>query len=138
MNWFVGYWEYDNKTTGSCWGKKCQIFYFYDEMDQIDVFLYADMDNYLIGLNATGQDFLETDRIEYFDESDLGDFILNKTLFSDCNDTRAYDRPIVPDPCKTSSFATEVYQQASKFTLTGTAVGMIVLAAIGLSVFLLF
>jgi len=142
LDWFVGSWQYDNYTTGSCWGEKCQIFYFYDAQDEIDVFIYANLDNFIIGLNASGENFLQVNRMEYLEESDLGDFILNKTEFDDCNDTRAYDRPIVKDPCKNNSLFDfkdiQQFQKASKFTLTGTALGLAVLVAIGVTVFLLF
>jgi len=103
---FTQPWVFINVTTGSCYDGsiKCQIFYTYDEDSEADVFLYADMNDYILGINATGkqftQKFTQSDKMEYFfDGLLMKNFILNKTYFPDCNDSRAFNPPNVPNPC---------------------------------------
>jgi len=141
LDWFMGEWDYDSSTNGTCFGQDCQIFYFNDTEDNLDVYIMASMDNYLIGLNASGQDYLQTNRMEYiFENITLHDFVLNKT-FEPCNDTRAFKVPNVKNPCPKFSFPflsrTTGSPSSNWVPLTGVAVSLVVLVAVVASFFFL-
>jgi len=142
LDWYLNPWEFLNKTTGSHYGKKCQIFYDYDEEENIDVYVYADMDNYIFGLNASGEGYLELHNMTYSFKTNIHSFVLNKKLFYDCNDSRAFNPPNVPDPCNSSSFTflapPPAAKEPTRFVLTGSVVFLAVIGALVTAAFFLF
>jgi len=90
--------DFLNKTTGSFNGTKCQIFYDHDDEEDVDIYFYADMDNFVLGYNYSTPNTQQTFTVSYDYTVGLQTFVLNKTLFDNCNDSRAYDRPMV-NPC---------------------------------------
>jgi len=94
--------EFLNVTTGSFGGKKCHIYYDRDDENNVDIYFYADLDKYVLGYNYSMPGADEYITVTYGYDVGLQTFVLNKTLFSDCNDSRAYDRPMV-NPCEAPS-----------------------------------
>jgi len=96
-------WSFQNVTNSTYHGKPCQMFYAYDLDNDLDIYFFADMDNYILGMNFTcpHEYFEEHVVYQYKWEFPMEDFVLNKTLFGSCNDTRAFVAP-KKNPCKKS------------------------------------
>jgi len=99
LEWYLSDWEMINETTGEYHGQKCQVFYDYDEDYNMNVYLYADFDNYIIGFRAESTNYFQERNCTYAFSNQLKDFYLNQTLFPTVNDSRAFVPPTGKDPC---------------------------------------
>jgi len=128
--------EFINVTNATFHGKSCKMYYTYDPDQQLDVYLFADHDHLILGYNLTSKSdkSQETVVMTYKWDAPLSSFVLNKTLFGDCNDTRAFKAPKV-DFCAfvsssdLSSFSSGLWENwNSKYFVTASAVFVLVCA----------
>jgi len=93
--------EFYNVTNGTLNGIPCSVYYSYDADQDVDIFMYANMSNYVLALNYTFREdkTVQTVLFQYEATVNLNEFIFNKQLFGDCNDTRAFIAP-KQSPCK--------------------------------------
>jgi len=99
---YEGEWTFFNVTEHAEFhGKPCKMYYSFDVDDNLDIYLFADKDNYILGLNITAPDqtFKEHVVMTYVWDFPLSNLVLNQTLFGTCNDTRAFVPP-KESPCK--------------------------------------
>jgi len=100
MDTIIGNQTFINETTTVYDGKKCKMYYGYDDEQKLDVYLYATLDNYMIALNMSSsvQGVFESFVYTYSFDAPLASFALSEKNFSGMNDTRAF-LPLRFDPC---------------------------------------
>jgi len=100
-------WTFINATKGTFHNKNCTIYYTYDPEQEMDVFMFADEENYILGMNysVASESFFQYNVFDYKFKPSEAEFVLDKYVFGDCNDSRAF---VVPkdDPCMAAATAT--------------------------------
>ena len=81
---------YSSVSDATFQGKKCKMYY--NSTDSFEVKVYVDDDNYVIGSVRSNGERTDTSVVSYDFHAPLENFIMNKTLFPDC-DAKAYLKP---------------------------------------------
>jgi len=124
LDWWYSPWVFINVTNGTFQGHNCKVYYDWDEEDQTDVYLYATVDNMIVGLETFSPDGNQSITVDYVFSAPQRIFVISKDLFATCNDTRAYNRTNI-DPCsKQSSSAMRI---GVNFIISIIAVSMTVI-----------
>jgi len=101
---FENSWSMYNVTKTKFHGRDCKMYYVWDDDEEVDIYMYASEDNFILGIDYIAYDKSAQENIVYSYTMDapLGRFVMNKILFPDCNDTRAYTAP-THDPCSNNT-----------------------------------
>jgi len=97
-------WSMYNVTKTKFHGKDCKMYYVWDDDEEVNIYLYTSEDNFILGIDYIAYDetFQENIVYSYTMDAPLARFVINKSIFPDCNDTRAYTAP-KHDPCSNTS-----------------------------------